>query len=260
MCKDYMYKYNTQANKICKKGNYLLTIEKVTKEFGGLKAVNNVSCTVEKGSIVGLIGPNGSGKTTLFNVISGVYKPTAGTITLDGRDISYLSAHKKTMMGLARTFQVVKPFNNISVLENIMVGAYLHHYSNHKAENLAHEILKRLEIQKFSHEYPKNLPLAIKKKVEIARALATSPKILLLDEVMGGLNPLETDQVLETIVKLNQEGTTIVVIEHKMRCIMAIAKKVVVLDSGKLIAMDVPEAVAKNPEVIRAYLGDEYHA
>ncbi len=238
----------------------MLTIDKVTKEFGGLKAVNDVSCTVQKGSIVGLIGPNGSGKTTLFNVISGVYKPTAGTITLDGKDISSLSAHKKTMMGMARTFQVVKPFNNISVLENVMVGSYLHQHSPHKAESNAMDILKRLDIQQFADDYPKNLPLAIKKKVEIARALATSPKILLLDEVMGGLNPQETDQVLQTIVKLNKEGMTIVVIEHKMRCIMAIAEKVIVLDSGKLIAMDVPEVVAKNPEVIKAYLGDEYNA
>ncbi len=237
-----------------------MTIDKVTKEFGGLKAVNDVSCTVKEGSIVGLIGPNGSGKTTLFNVISGVYKPTAGTIMLDGKDISYLSAHKKTMMGMARTFQVVKPFNNISVLENVMVGSYLHNHSHHRSEEFAKGILERLEIDQFADEYPKNLPLAIKKKVEIARALATSPKILLLDEVMGGLNPQETDQVLQTIVKLNEEGMTIVVIEHKMRCIMAIAEKVIVLDSGKMIAMDVPEVVAKNPEVIKAYLGDEYHA
>ncbi len=238
----------------------MLTIRQVTKEFGGLKAVNDVSCTVEKGSIVGLIGPNGSGKTTLFNVISGVYKPTSGSIELDHEDISYLGPHKKTMMGMARTFQVVKPFKNISVIENVMVGAFLHNHNHLKAEELALSILKRLDIDQYQHDQPKNLPLAIKKKVEIARALATTPKILLLDEVMGGLNPQETDQVLQTIVKLNKEGITIMVIEHKMRCIMAIAEKVLVLDSGKLIAMDVPEVVAKDPNVIKAYLGDEYHA
>ncbi len=163
----------------------MLTIRQVTKEFGGLKAVNDVSCTVEKGSIVGLIGPNGSGKTTLFNVISGVYKPTSGSIELDHEDISYLGPHKKTMMGMARTFQVVKPFKNISVIENVMVGAFLHNHNHLKAEELALSILKRLDIDQYQHDQPKNLPLAIKKKVEIARALATTPKILLLDEVMG---------------------------------------------------------------------------
>lgn len=238
----------------------MLTLESVSKEFGGLKAVNNVSFTTPKGSIIGLIGPNGSGKTTLFNVISGVYKPTAGTITLDGKDISILSAHKKTEMGMARTFQVVKPFKNITVLENVMVGAFLHNLSHHAAEQKAHQILDRLEIDRYAQEHPKNLPLAVKKKVEIARALATDPKILLLDEVMGGLNPQETDQVLQTIVKLNKDGMTIIVIEHKMRCIMAIAETVIVLDSGKMIASGAPGDISKNPEVIKAYLGDQYNA
>lgn len=238
----------------------MLTLESVSKEFGGLKAVNNVSFTTPEGSIIGLIGPNGSGKTTLFNVISGVYKPTAGTITLDGKDISILSAHKKTEMGMARTFQVVKPFKNITVLENVMVGAFLHNFTHHASEQKAHQILKRLEIDRYSQEHPKNLPLAVKKKVEIARALATDPKILLLDEVMGGLNPQETDQVLQTIVKLNKEGMTIIVIEHKMRCIMAIAESVIVLDSGKMIASGAPGDISKNPEVIKAYLGDQYNA
>jgi len=236
----------------------MLRLENVTKEFGGLRAVDHVSFTIPKGSITGLIGPNGSGKTTLFNLISGIYKLTSGEISLDGQVISNKPAFKIAAMGLARTFQVVKPFNNISVYENVLVGAYIHHHNKTVAEAKVAEVIELLELGRFSGYQMKSLPLALKKKVEIARALATNPKILLLDEVMGGLNPQETDFLLKEIRKINATGITIIVIEHKMKCIMSLAERILVLDSGALIADGLPREVCGNVGVIKAYLGDDF--
>jgi branched-chain amino acid transport system ATP-binding protein len=238
----------------------MLKVDTVTKRFGGLKAVDGVSISVSENEIVGLIGPNGSGKTTLFNVISGYYKPTAGAIHLEGEDISGRPAHAIAASGLSRTFQVVKPFQHLSVFENVLIGAFLNTTSKAEASERVEDILTLLDLDKFRDDQPTKLPLAVKKKVEIARALATHPRILLLDEVMGGLNTSETDQLTETVRDLNKQGITIVIIEHKMRCIMSIARRIVVLDSGKKIAEGSPQEISQNDEVIRAYLGDGYNA
>jgi branched-chain amino acid transport system ATP-binding protein len=236
----------------------MLIVKNITKKFGGLRAVDDVSFEVREGSITGLIGPNGSGKTTLFNLISGIFKPTSGEILLDGEIISNKPAFKIAAMGLSRTFQVVKPFNNISVFENVLVGAYIHHGNRSLAEQKTSEVLDRLDLGKYSGYLMKSLPLAMKKKVEIARAVATDPKILLLDEVMGGLNPQETDYLLKEIQFINSTGITIIIIEHKMKCIMSLAERILVLDSGALISDGRPREVCQDVDVIKAYLGDDF--
>jgi branched-chain amino acid transport system ATP-binding protein len=238
----------------------MLRVENVTKKFGGLKAVDNVSLAVDEGEIIGLIGPNGSGKTTLFNVISGYYKPTAGQVFLQDQEISGRPAHVVAAAGLSRTFQLVKPFMHLSVFDNVLIGALLRVSDRRLATSTVNGILDLLGLTRFSDELPDKLPIALKKKLEIARALATEPKILLLDEVMGGCNTCETDQLTETVQNLNRKGITIVIIEHKMRCIMSLAQRILVLDGGKQIAEGSPEEISRNPEVIRAYLGDGYHA
>lgn len=238
----------------------MLELNNVRKAFGGLVAVNDVDLSVEEGSIVGLIGPNGSGKTTLFNVISGVLPLTAGTVKFNGIDISLKKSHEVSQLGLVRTFQKVKPFNNISVLDNVIAGSFLKNHMRGHAREKAEEVMKLVGISEYKDELPKNLPLAIKKKIEIARILATNPKMVLLDEVMGGLNSQETDELSETVKKINKMGITILIIEHKMKCIMSLSERVVVLNNGTKIADGIPSEVVSNEEVIRAYLGDDYNA
>lgn len=237
----------------------MLSIRGVTKNFGGLKAVDDVTFDIKKGSIVGLIGPNGSGKTTLFNLISGVFPLSAGTVEYKGVDISLMKSHSIAKMGLMRTFQIVKPFNNISALDNVIAGAFQRYKHRADAEEQAINAMEMLGLVKYKDIKPKNLPLAIKKKLEIARVLSTYPEMVLLDEVMGGLNPQETEEILETILKINDSGITILVIEHKMKAIMRLSHDVVVLNNGAMIAQGKPEKVVNDPEVIRAYLGDDYN-
>lgn len=243
-----------------KKGENMLRIQHVTKQFGGLKAVNDVSLEVEKGSIVGLIGPNGSGKTTLFNLISGLYPLTAGKVFFNDRDITTMQNNKIADMGLARTFQVVKPFNNISAKENVMVGAFQRYPKRVDAERKAMEAMRFLGIEKYANVLPPNLPLAIKKQLEIARILTLDPELILLDEVMGGLNTQETSEILTVIESIRDSGITILIIEHKMKAIMRLSDKVAVLNNGGLIAYGEPEDVVANPVVAKAYLGDDYDA
>ncbi|WP_281815132.1 ABC transporter ATP-binding protein [Vallitalea longa] len=238
--------------------NDLLSLNGVTKKFGGLTAVDNVSFDVKEGSICGLIGPNGSGKTTLFNLISGVYPLTCGSVKFNGVDITKLKSHAIANLGLVRTFQIVKPFNNISALENVVVGAFQKHTNRTDAEKVAVRSMEMLDLLKYKDIQPQHLPLAIKKKLEIARIISTEPKMILLDEVMGGLNPQETDEIVETIIKINDTGMTVLLIEHKMKCIMKLSEKVIVLNNGAMIANGEPEAVVNDKEVIRAYLGDDY--
>jgi branched-chain amino acid transport system ATP-binding protein len=237
----------------------MIEVRHVTKRFGGLRAVDDVSFSVAKEEIVGLIGPNGSGKTTLFNVISGYYKPSDGSVHLGGEEISGMRAHDVAARGLSRTFQMVRPFKNLSVFDNVLIGALLHSPNKKDAAAATQKTLELLEIERFRDDLPTKLPLAIKKKVEIGRALATGPRILLLDEVMGGLNTGETQQLTETVRELNRKGITIVIIEHKMRCIMSLAERIIVLDSGMKIAEGTPDEICKNHDVINAYLGHGYN-
>lgn len=236
----------------------MLVLEGVTKKFGGLTAVDNVSFSIREGSIVGLIGPNGSGKTTLFNLISGVLPLTSGKVKFLDRDITKMKSHAIANLGLVRTFQIVKPFNNISALENVIVGAFQKYPNRADATKKAIQSMELLGLMKYKDIEPQYLPLAVKKKLEIARIISTEPNILLLDEVMGGLNPQETEEIVETIIKINKTGMTILLIEHKMKCIMKLSEDVVVLNNGGMIAHGLPEAVVSDPEVIKAYLGDDY--
>lgn len=238
----------------------MLKIQNATKYFGGLKAVDDVSFDVESGSIVGLIGPNGSGKTTLFNLVTGVYPLSSGTVIFDGVDITHMHSSQIAKLGLVRTFQVVKPFNNITVLENIVVGAFQRNRSRAQAEKKARESMELVGLREYANDYPSSLPLALKKKLEIARIMATEPKMVMLDEVMGGLNDSETSQLLDTIIDINRSGVTVIMIEHKMRCIMKVSHDVVVLNNGKMIAHGPGEQIVRDPEVIRAYLGGDYCA
>ncbi len=236
----------------------ILKTEKVTKKFGGLVAVNNMDFEVEEKEIVGIIGANGAGKTTFFNCISGNLKPTSGKIIFDGHDITNHPPYEIAKLGLARTFQVVRPFVNKSVLYNVTVGAFAN--TQHKKEALekAEKMLEFLHLDTKKDVLAKNLTLPERKRLELARALATNPKLLLLDEVMAGLRPNEIKDMLKIIEKINNSGVTIVIIEHIMQVIMSVSKKIYAMNFGKQIACGNPQEVAKDENVIKAYLGDEY--
>lgn len=237
----------------------LLIMDRVTKKFGGLIAVNDVSIEVKKGEILGLIGPNGSGKTTLFNVITGLYSPDGGTITFKGEKIGGLKPHKIAKKGIGRTFQVVRPFGNMSVMENILVsGMFCAHKEEKKCdiEDRCHGLLKLTNLEDRLNENAEMLSLAEKRRLEIARALALDPEILLLDETMAGLTHTEVDEALTMIENIKREyGLTIIVVEHIMRAIMRISERIVVLNEGKIIAEGVPKKVANDKNVLEAYLG-----
>lgn len=236
----------------------MLRIEGATKQFGGLKAVNDVSLNIKKGDVVGIIGPNGSGKTTLFNLISGLYPLTSGKIYYKDQDITSLPSNKIANLGIARTFQVVKPFEHISAKENVMVGAFQRYPKRADAEKKALEVMKFLGIEKYENVLPSNMPLAMKKQLEIARILSLDPEMILLDEVMGGLNSKETEEITSVIEKIRNKGITVLIIEHKMKAIMRLSDKVAVLNNGALIEYDVPKKVVSNPDVMKAYLGEDY--
>ena len=231
----------------------------LSKQFGGLAAVSDVSMTVGEGEIVGLIGPNGAGKTTLFNVITGVYKPKRGRILFRGFDIAGLKPEKICRMGIARTFQIVMPFQTLSVLKNTKVAAFCRTTSHEKATASAMEILRFLGLEERANTLAGHLTLAQKKRLEMARALATQPQFLLLDETLAGLNHTEIDAMIDVVQKIRAErGVTILAVEHVMRAVMNISDRVVVMDEGEKIAEGPPEEVVRDPEVIKAYLGDEY--
>jgi len=236
-----------------------LRLHGVTKRFGGLVAVGDVSFDVNEGEILFLIGPNGAGKTTLFNLITGFLRPDAGEIFFQGRSLSRVAPHQATRLGIGRTFQIVKPLADLTVLENVMLGAFLHDRSTTRAREKALDCLRFLGLQDRAHELARGIPLAARKLLEIARALATQPKLVLLDEVMAGLNPSESVMVVETLKRLPERGvSTIGGVEHIMRVVMALATRVIVLDHGKKLAEGTPGQVTSDPRVVEAYLGSKF--
>ncbi len=236
----------------------LLRVERVTKRFRGLVAVDSVSLEVEKGAIFAVIGPNGAGKTTLFNLIAGVYPCDDGAIHFDGARIDGMAPEAVCALGLARTFQIVRPFPGLTVHENVAIGAMLRQPKPQAAFAQAEEVLRKLDLWDRRAQTAASLTLPDRKRLEVARALATRPGLLLLDEVMAGLRPTETDRMVEILRMLNrEEGVTIVLIEHVMRAVMALAEQVHVLNHGASIAEGSPREVTRHPQVIASYLGVE---
>ena len=236
----------------------ILEVQHLTKDFGGLRAVDSLDLGIEEGEILGLIGPNGAGKSTVFNCVAGVYPPTRGHIYFRSEEISGRKPWDLCKYGMARTFQIVKPFASKSVLYNVMVGAFAITDKTNEAREKALWVLEFLNFEDRKDMRAGNLTIADRKRLEIARALATEPKLLLLDEVMAGLRPAEVDEMVAIIRRLREQGVTIFVIEHIMRAIMALSDRIVVIQFGQKIAEGVPQQVAADENVIKAYLGEEY--
>ncbi|MGB9803999.1 ABC transporter ATP-binding protein [Desulfofundulus sp.] len=233
-------------------------VKNIVKNFGGLRAVNDISFTMEQGEILGLIGPNGSGKTTIFNLINGFYPLTSGEIYFKGRRIDGLPPHKICALGIGRTFQVVKPLKRMSVLDNVMVGAFLRTSSIAMARARALDVLEFCGLYHRRDMDARNLTIADRKRLEIARALATEPQLLLLDETAAGLNPKETEEAIEIILKIKRAGITIIIVEHIMKVIMGISDRILAISFGREIAIGTPKEIVNHPEVIKAYLGEAY--
>ena len=235
----------------------ILEIKHVSKFFGGLAANSDVSFELEQGKIMGLIGPNGAGKTTLFNCITGYYPPSKGEVIFEGRTMNGLQPDKVCKLGMARTWQKVRPLAKMSVVDNVMVGALCRTNSLKAARELAMEQVRVVKLEHRTDFLAGGLPIGERKKLEVARVLATQPKLLLLDEVMGGLNPAESEEIIQLILDIRKLGITQMVIEHDMKAIMRISNRIVVLNSGEKLAEGAPEEIVKNPEVVAAYLGNE---
>jgi branched-chain amino acid transport system ATP-binding protein len=234
----------------------LLEIRGVSKRFGGLAALTDVSYSVNKGEILGLIGPNGAGKTTMFNVVNGFYPPTKGEVLFKREKISHLIPHQICKLGIGRTFQVVRPLRRMTVLDNVIASAFLRAKNKKEAEEMALDTLRFTGLYEDRNQISKGLPLGKRKKLEITRALATKPEMLLLDESFAGLNPSEQNELIDIIRKVKTKGITIMIIEHHMKVIMALSDRIVVLNYGQKIAEGTPKEISGNPLVIEAYLGE----
>jgi branched-chain amino acid transport system ATP-binding protein len=235
-----------------------LVVRNLSKRFGGLRAVQDLSFSVNENETVALIGPNGAGKTTSFHLITGFHRPDEGSVTAFGREIVGLRPHDICAYGLARTFQVARPFGGMTVLANVMTGAFLRDKKPEVARAKAHEAIEFVGLSAKEHSPARDLTTIDQRRLEMARALATEPRLLLLDEVMAGLNPAEIDQAIALVEKLSKRGLTIIIVEHVMRAIMAVARHIVVLDHGQKIAEGSPKEVVENQDVVRAYLGSGY--
>jgi branched-chain amino acid transport system ATP-binding protein len=239
----------------------LLELNQVTRFFGGLAAVKSVDLAVESGQIVGLIGPNGAGKTTLFNLITGTYRPNRGTILFEGQGITGLAPHARCKLGIARTFQLVRPFPNLSVLDNVAVGSVYGREpasSRRAAEAAARETLSLLGLVDRAQQQARSLTLVDRKRLELARALATRPRLLLLDELLAGLNPSEVVVAMELVRRIRDSGITIVMVEHLVKALFGVSDRVAVLSAGEKICEGTPEQVAQDARVIDAYLGTDH--
>ena len=234
----------------------LLQVNGVSKIFGGLVAVSNVTFSANKGDILGLIGPNGAGKTTMFNVVNGFYPPTKGEVLFKGQRISHLQPYQICKLGIGRTFQVVRPLRRMSVLDNVIASAFLRAKNKKEAEEMALDTLRFTGLYEDRNFLSKGLPLGKRKKLEITRALATKPEMLLLDESFAGLNPSEQNELIAIIRQIRAKGITIMIIEHHMKVIMSLSDQIVVLNYGEKIAEGTPKEISSNPLVIEAYLGE----
>lgn len=236
----------------------ILNVDNVSKSFGGLRAVSEVGFDLHDGEILGIIGPNGAGKTTLFNIVAGAIPADGGSVTFDGQRTEAMRQHEIAKLGLVRTFQVVKPFSGLTVYENVLVGAFLKRRDPTEAEAQAREMMRITGLRQYADRPAQGLTLAIRKRVELARALATDPKVLLLDEVLAGLTPTEGAEMIEVVRSIRQGGISVLIIEHVMAAIMALSDRIAVIHHGEMLAIGQPAEIVKDPSVVEAYLGEEF--